>query len=60
MEIVVDGIAVEVIKCRVVHAGCICLIAMVMARCLPPASFRFRLAADKLAFGCNLPTIRAV
>ena len=25
-----------------------------------PASFRFRLAADTLAFGCNLPTIRAV
>ena len=29
-------------------------------RCLPPASFRSRLAADTLAFGCNLPTIRAV
>ena len=27
---------------------------------LPPASFRFRLTADTLAFGCNLPTIRAV
>ena len=27
---------------------------------MPPASFRFRLAADTLAFGCNLPTIRAV
>ncbi len=27
---------------------------------LPPASFRFRLAADTLAFGCNLPTIWAV
>ncbi len=29
-------------------------------RCLPPASFRSRLAADTLAFGCILPTIRAV
>ena len=27
---------------------------------LPPASFRFRLTADTLALGCNLPTIRAV
>ena len=27
---------------------------------LPPASFRFRLTVDTLAFGCNLPTIRAV
>lgn len=27
---------------------------------LPPTSFRFRLTADTLAFGCNLPTIRAV
>ena len=27
---------------------------------LPPASFRFHLAMDTLAFGCNLPTIRAV
>ena len=27
---------------------------------LPPASFRFHLAVDTLAFGCNLPTIRAV
>ena len=27
---------------------------------LPTASFRFRLTADTLAFGCNLPTIRAV
>ena len=24
-----------------------------------PASIRFRLTADTLAFGCNLPTIRA-
>ena len=30
------------------------------ANLLPPASFRFRLTADTLAFGCNLPTIRAV
>ena len=28
--------------------------------CQMPASFRFRLAADTLAFGCILPTIRAV
>ena len=27
---------------------------------LPPASFRFHLTMDTLAFGCNLPTIRAV
>lgn len=27
---------------------------------LPPTSFRFHLTADTLAFGCNLPTIRAV
>ena len=27
---------------------------------MPPASFRFRLAADTFAFGCNLPTIKAV
>ena len=30
------------------------------ANLLPPAFFRFRLTADTLAFGCNLPTIRAV
>ena len=29
------------------------------ARCLPPASFRFRLATDTLAFGCTLPAIWA-
>ena len=28
-------------------------------RCLPTASFRFHLAMDTLAFGCNLPTVRA-
>ena len=27
---------------------------------LPPASFRFHLTMDTLAFGCNLPPIRAV
>ena len=27
---------------------------------LPPASFRFHLTMDTLAFDCNLPTIRAV
>ena len=27
---------------------------------LPPTSFRFHLTMDTLAFGCNLPTIRAV
>ena len=27
---------------------------------LPPASFRFHLTMDTLAFGCNLPTIKAV
>ena len=27
---------------------------------LPPASFRFHLTMDTLAFGCSLPTIRAV
>ena len=30
------------------------------ANLLPPTSFRFRLTADTLVFGCNLPTIRAV
>ena len=35
-------------------------ISVRQTRCLPPASSRFRLAADTLAFGCNLPTIRAV
>ena len=28
-------------------------------RCLPPASFRFQLAMDTLAFGCMIPAIRA-
>lgn len=35
-------------------------ISVRQTRCLPLASFRFRLAADTLAFGCNLPTIRAI
>ena len=30
------------------------------ANLLPPTSFRFRLTAGTLVFGCNLPTIRAV
>ncbi|MBO4905457.1 MAG: hypothetical protein J5486_00280, partial [Bacteroidaceae bacterium] len=29
------------------------------ARCLPPASFRFRLATDTLALGYVIPAIRA-
>ena len=44
---------------------CLCLSALYQvlvhrANLLPPTSFRFRLTADTLVFGCNLPTIRAV
>ena len=45
------------------HCPCLSALYQVLvhrANLLPPASFRFRLTADTLAFGCNLPTIRAV
>ena len=45
------------------HCPCLSALYQVLvhrANLLPPTSFRFRLAADTLAFGCNLPTIRAV
>ena len=35
------------------------VVSVRQARCLPPTSFRFRLATDTLAFGCTLPAIRA-
>ena len=35
------------------------VVSVRQARCLPLASFRFRLATDTLASGCTLPAIRA-
>ena len=45
------------------HCPCLSALYQVLvhrANLLPPTSFRFRLTADTLVFGCNLPTIRAV
>ena len=45
------------------HCPCLPALYQVLvhrANLLPPASFRFHLTMDTLAFGCNLPTIRAV
>ena len=45
------------------HYPCLPALYQVLAHranLLPPASFRFHLAMDTLAFGCDLPTIRAV
>ena len=42
------------------HLSALYQVLVHRANCLPPASFRFRLTADTLAFGCNLPTIGAV
>ncbi len=45
------------------HCPCLSALYQVLvhrANRLPPTSFRFRLTADTLVFGCNLPTIRAV
>ena len=48
---------------RLQHCPCLPALYQVLvhrANLLPPASFRFHLTADTLAFGCNLPTTRAV
>ena len=45
------------------HCPCLSALYQVLvhrANLLPPTSFRFRLTADTLVFGCNLPTIWAV
>ena len=42
------------------HLSALYQVLVHRANLLPLASFRFHLAMDTLAFGCNLPTIRAV